>query len=70
MVREIAAEMAGKAAVAQINIDNNPRLAQQFSITGVPALLLIRQGKVIDRMDGAGSRQAVIAWISRHLGRH
>jgi len=70
VVREIAAELAGKAAVAQINIDENPRLVQKFSITGVPALLLIRQGKVIDRMDGAGSRQAVIAWISRHLGRH
>jgi len=69
VVREIAAELAGKAAVAQINIDEN-RDGSEVSITGVPALLLIRQGKVIDRMDGAGSRQAVIAWISRHLGRH
>lgn len=59
-----------KRAVAQINIDENPRLAQQFSIKGVPAMLLIRHGSVIDRMSGAGSRQTIVAWANRHISRH
>lgn len=66
----MAAELAGKAAVAQVNIDQNQRLARQFSITGVPAMLLLRQGQVIDRMSGAAPRETIVGWVGRHMGRH
>jgi thioredoxin-like negative regulator of GroEL len=66
VVREIAEALAGKAAVASINTEDNPRLARQFNITGIPALLLIRNGSVIDRLSGAQPKENVIAWVSRH----
>lgn len=70
MVREVAAEMAGKAVVVQVNTDQNRRLAQQFSITGIPAMLLFRHGKVIDRMSGAAPRQSIVGWANRYLSQH
>jgi thioredoxin 1 len=70
VVREVAAHLAGKAAVVQVNTDQNQRLSQQFSISGIPAMLLFRQGNVIDRMGGAASREAIVSWVHRHLGGH
>ncbi|MBW4054411.1 MAG: thioredoxin fold domain-containing protein [Proteobacteria bacterium] len=65
-VRKVAELLAGTAAVVQINTQENPGLAGRFGVRGIPALLLIRNGNVIDQLSGAQSSEAVIAWFRRH----
>ena len=65
-VRKVAEILAGTAAVVQINTQENPGLAGRFGVRGIPALLLIRKGKVVDQLSGAQSSEAVVAWFRRH----
>lgn len=65
MVREVARGLAGRTAVVQVNTEENPRLAQRFGIRGIPALLIIRQGRVLDSFSGSRDKNSLIAWFRR-----
>jgi thioredoxin len=65
-VRKVAELLAGEAAVAQVNTEENRVLAQRFSVNGIPVLVLMKQGKVVDRLAGAQSSEAIITWFRRH----
>jgi thioredoxin 1 len=44
-VAELAAEYEGKAKVGKVDVDAQTELAQQYGITGIPALLFFKDGK-------------------------
>jgi len=62
----VARELAGQGAVVLVNTDDNPDLARRFAITGIPVLLILRGGKVLDRESGAMGRSALLAWWKRY----
>ena len=51
----------------QINTNENPNLSARFAIRGIPALVLLKQGRVIDRLSGAHALEAALAWAHRHI---
>jgi len=55
--------------VVQVNIDESPETAARYGIRGVPALVFIRNGSVVESTSGALSLQALIAWLNRALAR-
>ena len=61
----MARGLAGQTAVVQVNTEENPRLAQRFGIRGIPALLIIRQGRVLDSFSGSRDKNSLIAWFKR-----
>ncbi len=65
MVRTVAEKLAGQAAVVQINTQDNPNLAARFGIRGIPAIVLLKQGRVVDQLPGAQQLDAVLAWFRR-----
>lgn len=52
-LEKLAAEYAGRARVAKLNVDQNPRTAEQYQVQGIPTLLLVKNGKIVDRIVGA-----------------
>jgi thioredoxin 2 len=66
VVQEVARELAGKGAVVQVNTDENPHLAGRFNINGVPALLVLKRGQVVDSRSGALHKQALLTWFTSH----
>ena len=62
----MAAELAGKGAVVQVNTQENPRLAERFGIRSIPSLAMLRKGEVIASVNGAMDRHALLAWWQRH----
>jgi thioredoxin-like negative regulator of GroEL len=66
-VQEAAREMAGRGVIVQINTQENPGLAARFNITGVPTLLVFRDGKAEDRVSGAMDKINFSAWWRRQL---
>jgi thioredoxin 2 len=65
-VRNIAEQLAGKAAVVQINTQENQALASRFGVRGIPVVMLVKQGKAVDKLVGAQTAEAVLAWFRRH----
>lgn len=52
-LEKLAAEYGGRARIAKLNVDENPRTAAQYQVQGIPTLLLVKNGKIVDRIVGA-----------------
>lgn len=53
VVDEIAGEYAGKAKVGKVNVDHNPEVSVKYGIRSIPALLIFKDGEVVDSIIGA-----------------
>ncbi|MFZ9708864.1 MAG: thioredoxin [Steroidobacteraceae bacterium] len=70
MLAPVLAELASSTpglTVVQLNTDEEPDIAAQFSIRSIPAVKLFRDGKVVDEFVGAQPLAAVRAFVARHL---
>ena len=51
-VEAIGEEFVGRLKVAKVNVDNNPGIAGNLGIMGIPALFVFKGGEVVNRMQG------------------
>ncbi len=65
LLKEIAAESAGRVIFAKINVEENPALAKQHHIQSVPTLLFFYQGLVMDQLIGPGSKKDILAILEK-----
>jgi thioredoxin len=64
-IDELAAEMAGRLQVAKLNVDDNPLTAGRFNVSSIPTLLVLRDGKEIDRIVGVQSKSEIARRLQR-----
>ncbi|MCB9740608.1 MAG: tetratricopeptide repeat protein [Deltaproteobacteria bacterium] len=64
VLEKLAAEDGGAWLLAKVNSDENPQLAQQFGISGIPAVKAIVGGQVVDEFVGALPPQQIRAWLN------
>lgn len=67
IVEELAGEWAGKVKVTHIDVDHNPNLAMQFSVMGVPTLMLFIDGQPVERMSGYKPKPKIVSQFGPHL---
>ncbi len=67
IVEKVAASHAGKAKFMKLNTDENPSLAGQYQVSGIPCLILFKGGQAVDRIVGYVPEQAIASMLSRHL---
>jgi thioredoxin 1 len=60
-------QLAGKATIAKVNVDECPNIAGQFGISSIPALLLFKDGKVIDQRVGVTPLPTLVAWLQANM---
>ena len=53
VVEELATEFAGKAKIGKLNVDDNPEASMKYGIRSIPALLIFKNGQVVDQIIGA-----------------
>ena len=51
-VETLGTEYAGRVKVAKINVDNNQQLAVTYGIRGIPAILVFKDGQVVNQLNG------------------
>lgn len=51
-IDRLARESAGKYVVAKLNTDENPQIASQYHIDGIPTLLILQQGRLVQKLVG------------------
>lgn len=65
---EIAAEYGDKIDIVKVNVDDEPGLAQQYGITGIPALQVFQNGAVVKSMVGAKPKAVLVKDLAEFLG--
>ena len=67
IVEELAGEYGGKVEFYKLDVDHNRATAAAYNVRGVPTLILFKEGKVVDQMVGAGSKDRLKAMIQKAL---
>jgi thioredoxin 1 len=66
VVEALAAECGPEAAVVKLNVDENPSIAQRYSVRGIPTLILFKDGKEVERVVGTASKESLARLIDKH----
>ena len=59
LVDEIAAERSD-LLVGKINVNENPDLAREFGILSIPTLIVMKDGKIVNKVSGARSKEQIL----------
>ncbi len=67
VVEQLAEEYGGRVKVAKVDIDANRDLSLEYSINSIPAILLFKDGEVVERIPGVRPRTEYAAAIDALL---
>ena len=64
---EIASEFAGKVKVVKVNTDDNLKTAKEYQISGLPSLLVFKDGTPKETMVGLMPKSSIVSNIQKHI---
>jgi thioredoxin 2 len=67
VIDQLATELAGRVRVVKLNVDDNPRIAARFDLRSIPTLLVLRDGREVDRLVGVQPKQEIARRLERVL---
>ena len=67
IIDELATDFDGKAKICKVNSDDETNLAVKFGIRSIPTILFMKDGKVVDTIIGATSKQSLADKINSLL---
>ncbi len=56
IIEEIGEEYKDKVVVGKLNVDENDETTGKYGIRNIPTVLFIKNGKVVDKLVGAGPK--------------
>jgi thioredoxin 1 len=65
VIEEIANECEGKVKVGKVNVDDNPELAAEFGVTGIPFVLAFRDGEPRATSMGVVAKEDILALLDK-----
>lgn len=65
-IEAIAEQYSEGAEVVKLNVDDSPATAEAYQIRSIPTLILFSEGKEVERMIGATSKEAISSMIERY----
>ncbi len=66
MLEKLASEMGGRVRFAKLNVDQNPSTAARFRADAIPTLLVLKNGREVDRIVGVRPEGEIRRVIERH----
>lgn len=66
-LEELAADFAGKATIAKMNVDENQQTPAQFGIRSIPTLILFKNGQAVETLVGALPKAEFAKLIEKHV---
>ena len=67
VIDELATEMVGRVRVVKLNVDENPRIAARFDLRSIPTLLVLREGREVDRLVGVQPKHEIVRRLEKAL---
>lgn len=66
-LEELSTEYEGRVKIAKVNVDENPSVTAAMGIRGIPALFLVKDGKIVANKVGAAPKAALASWIDASI---
>ncbi len=67
VVEEVAKDFSGRAKVFKVNVDENPSIAQKYSIRSIPSLKIFKNGHVVDSILGAVPKEEIVEKMNKFI---
>jgi thioredoxin 1 len=67
VLEQIASEQAGKLKVVKLNVDENSETPGRFGITGIPTMILFKDGQAVERIIGFMPKPQLLSRLQPHL---
>ncbi|KYC59428.1 hypothetical protein B4098_2670 [Heyndrickxia coagulans] len=67
VLEEIDAEMGDKVKIVKVDVDENQETASKFGIMSIPTLVLMKDGKPVDKVIGYQPKEALQELVNKHL---
>ena len=67
VVDEIANEYKGRLKVLKLNTDENPKTAQSYRISGIPSLMVFKNGQPVEQVVGAVPKSTLSSAVEKHV---
>lgn len=67
VIHQLAAEYAGRAYIAKLNVDHNPGTAAQHRVMSIPNFIVFRGGQPVGQTVGAVGKPGLVQLIQRGL---
>lgn len=64
---EVAVDFTGKIKVVKVNTDENMKTAKEYSISGLPSILIFKNGEAVERLVGLMPKSSLVSNIEKHL---
>lgn len=69
ILEELAREHPGRLKVIKVNVDDNRALSQRFGAMSIPTMVVMKDGRELDRIVGAMPKPALEARVTPFLGK-
>ena len=66
-VEELATDYDGKATIAKVDVDEAPGLAEQFGVSSIPTILILKDGVEVKRFVGVTQKKDLAAAVDAAL---
>jgi thioredoxin 1 len=67
VVEKVAGAMGDRITFVKLNTDEAPSLAGEYQVSGIPCLILFKNGQAIDRIVGFVNESTITSMLNRHL---
>ncbi len=68
ILETVAAAVGDAAAIAKVNVDTQPQLAERFGVQSIPTLILFQDGKAVRQFVGVQQAHALRAAVEAYAG--
>jgi len=67
VMEELAKELGEKAKFAKVNVDENRSKPNEFNVSGIPTLILFKDGKPVERFVGFHTKEQLKSALAKYL---
>ena len=67
VLEQIAAEQGERLKIVKLNVDENTSTPQKFGITGIPTMILFKDGQPVERIVGFMPKPQLMSRLNPHL---
>ena len=67
ILEEVERDVEGRVNFKKIDTDENIETAKKYQVSGLPTLMVFKNGEVVERMVGLMPKSTIITNIEKHL---